>query len=167
MRNDAEIVAFGKALLLKYLARRQETVITAMIELCPEFILYEGLNFVFKIPDLETKAKVSRQRYERGETKFRGIWANEWEYRLHGIGCELKNLLTGEMFDWDISNPNTFLTGEFYFHLLWRCKNQRDDKSIKQYVEWVDQENGNHIILLELLARTGVIHRMSEFEWTI
>ena len=54
----------------------------------------------------------------------RGIWhdseQNEWEYYLHGGGCKLTNVETGEPINWDAPNVNSFTQMFFERHLLWQ-----------------------------------------------
>ena len=53
-----------------------------------------------------------------------GVWLdkekNEWRYFLHGSGCRLTNLKTGEPIDWDCPDVNKYDVWKFMFHLMWQ-----------------------------------------------
>jgi hypothetical protein len=53
-----------------------------------------------------------------------GTWPDEngekWNYFMHGGGCRLSNLTTGEEIDWDCPNVKYFDIFKFSFHLKWQ-----------------------------------------------
>ena len=53
-----------------------------------------------------------------------GIWVdsekNDWKYFLHGSGCRLVNVKTGEPIDWDCPDVNRYDIWKFMFHLMWQ-----------------------------------------------
>jgi len=53
-----------------------------------------------------------------------GVWRNgensEWRYFLHGSGCRLTNIQTGEPIDWDCPDVNKYDKWKFMFHLMWQ-----------------------------------------------
>jgi hypothetical protein len=64
-----------------------------------------------------------------------GIWRdrenNEWRYFLHGSGCRLTNINTGEPIDWNCPDVNKYDQWKFMFHLMWQLSSsERADKLI-------------------------------------
>jgi hypothetical protein len=64
-----------------------------------------------------------------------GIWQdrenNEWRYFLHGSGCRLTNVKTGEPIDWDCPDVNKYDKWKFMFHLMWQLSSsEREGKLI-------------------------------------
>lgn len=53
-----------------------------------------------------------------------GIWIdsekNDWKYFLHGSGCLLVNLKTGEPIDWNCPDVNRYDIWKFMSHLMWQ-----------------------------------------------
>jgi|GEM_PF-2370496 len=45
-----------------------------------------------------------------------GIWKTYWRYSIHGRGCRLIHLETGEPLDWDHGHKRSF---DFYFFMTW------------------------------------------------
>ncbi|MBI4761338.1 MAG: DUF6896 domain-containing protein [Chloroflexota bacterium] len=70
-----------------------------------------------------------------------GFWRdsenNEWRYFLHGSGCRLTNIKTGEPIDWDCPDVNRYEKWKFMFHLLWQLSSlERGQKLISTH-NWV------------------------------
>ncbi len=67
--------------------------------------------------------QVAKRASERNLPK-EGIWRdseqNEWRYSLHGGGCLLTNVKTGEPIDWDCPDVNVSDTFKFMKHLIWQ-----------------------------------------------
>lgn len=68
-----------------------------------------------------------------------GIWydneKNEWKYFLHGSGCRLTNVKTGEPIDWDCPDVNRYDTWKFMFHLMWQLSSlERAGKLISTHI---------------------------------
>ena len=64
-----------------------------------------------------------------------GIWRdnenNEWRYSLHGGGCRLTNIKTGEPIDWDCPDVNSYDRYKFTYHLEWQISSpERAEKFI-------------------------------------
>ena len=67
-----------------------------------------------------------------------GVWLdkdnNEWRYFLHGSGCRLINVKTGEPIDWDCPDVNKYDTWKFMFHLMWQISSlERAEKLISTH----------------------------------
>jgi hypothetical protein len=126
---------------LKYFIERQKLVAKAMTEMgldLDEVAEYGALAWAS--PDEKSKEnyekfaqsesiwhrKVYQVAKRASERKLpqRGIWRdseqNEWEYSLHGGGCQLRNIETGEPIDWDAPNVNSYTLMFFERHLLWQ-----------------------------------------------
>ena len=72
-----------------------------------------------------------------------GVWfdneKNEWRYFLHGSGCRLTNLKTGEPIDWDCPDVNKYDVWKFMFHLAWQVSSlERAGKLISVH-NWVSR----------------------------
>ena len=76
--------------------------------------------------------QVAKRASERNLSQI-GTWRdsenNEWRYFLHGGGCRLTNLGTGEPIDWDCPNVNSYDKYKFFYHLEWQMTaSERADK---------------------------------------
>ena len=93
-----------------------------------------------------------------------GVWydqqGQEWIYYFHGMGCQITNVLTQEIIDWDC--PNVAAVDPFFFeaHLRWQLTDERLPYQLTQLRLWIAQ-NGMHAIhdLIEQLIDTGAITR--------
>jgi hypothetical protein len=70
-----------------------------------------------------------------------GIWRdrenNEWRYFLHGSGCRLTNVNTGEPIDWDCPDISKYDKWKFMFHLMWQLSSlERGGKLISTH-NWI------------------------------
>jgi hypothetical protein len=67
--------------------------------------------------------QVAKRASERNLSQI-GVWQdvekNEWRYFLHGGGCRLTNLATGEPIDWDCPDTNSYDRYKFFYHLEWQ-----------------------------------------------
>ena len=80
-------------------------------------------------------------RSNRRKLPQSGIWVdsenNEWTYFLHGKGCRLVNVKTGEPIDWDCPDVNKYDRWKFMFHLMWQISSpERAEKLISTH-NWV------------------------------
>ena len=76
--------------------------------------------------------QVAKRASERNLSQS-GIWRvdenNEWQYFLHGGGCRLTNMKTGEPIDWDCPDLNSYDKYKFLHHLEWQLSSpERADK---------------------------------------
>jgi hypothetical protein len=128
-----------------YFVERQKLVAQAMTELGLD--LYEvaefgtaawatgakskngdAQNFVANLeaiedPYVKKLYQVAKRASERNISQG-GTWKdsenNEWRYFLHGGGCRLTNLETGEPIDWDCPDTNSYDKHKFFYHLEWQ-----------------------------------------------
>lgn len=134
---------------LRYFIERQKLVAQAMTEMgldLDEVAAYGILTWVSEFPPdkngkiskpvenfkkmAESESAEQRKLYQVAKRASErnlprcGIWRdreqNEWEYSLHGIGCLLKNVKTGEPIDWDAPNVNSYTPMFFEQNLLWQ-----------------------------------------------
>jgi hypothetical protein len=153
----------GYELIRYYLQRRRETVIQALLEMRPDLVVSEGLHHVFDVPNLASQIAQFLERYQQKQLKFRGRWGDTWHYNLHGTGCELIHDLTGELFDWDMSNPLVFTKTEFECHLKWRCKQDNLDEFLKNYLDWMNDTHTNSEFWA-YMENSGMVHSINEYE---
>lgn len=70
-----------------------------------------------------------------------GIWHdnenNEWRYFLHGSGCRLTNVNTGEPIDWDCPDVNNYDAWKFMFHLIWQLSSSNRARYLVSTLTWV------------------------------
>ena len=134
---------------LAYFIERQKLVAQAMTEMgldLDEVAKYGALAWVSDLPpdengnivklvekfknyaDSENASQrklyqIAKRASERNLPQY-GIWRdsqqNEWEYMLHGGGCHLKNIKTGEPIDWDPPDLNSYDEFKFMDNLLWQ-----------------------------------------------
>ncbi|HRF97836.1 MAG TPA: hypothetical protein PLZ51_21660 [Aggregatilineales bacterium] len=133
-----------KFLLREYISR-QQLVYEAIQELRPDFFIVHDKSI-----SNEDVLKVVRQ-YQK--VPFRGTWQKygTWEYYIHGIGCRLTNLVSGEIIEWDIPHIT-------HFERLW----------FMNWVNWVRKANHTYQSLSEevvydlfnQLEQDGVIERI-------
>ncbi len=114
-----------------YLERRRQTVIEVMIYFRPNLVILYGLEQILNLEKtFETKyhKKIADhlQWLSKHPKHFSGIWKHVWKYQLHGIGCELRHLVTNEYYDWDIQHPMRFSTFELYRYLQWYVNHAKD-----------------------------------------
>lgn len=158
-----ECIHIGQRLITHYLARRRETVIEALIDMRPDLIVLENLTHIFIISDLSAKIADFVKRYNSSQVHFKGKWRHDWSYQLHGTGCELRNDITNELFDWDMSDPMVFTKTEFEQHVQWRCKQDNQDKFVKAYLDWIN--NGHSISEFWMsMEDSHVIQFINEYE---
>jgi hypothetical protein len=128
MSVNLDLVIFRN--LIAYYIQRQRLVVLALVDVCSAALANAGVTSILGI-DLAPYIEA----YEDGHYTQIGIWKNDWQYRHHGIGCELRHLKTGEYFDWDAPDPDAFYMGVFSDHLKWRMKYEADDPYVKAYAQ--------------------------------
>ena len=130
---------------LAYFIERQKLVAQAMIELGldlnevgkfkaaawasgPKTKNNEAINTMANFEEIEDPYvrelfQVAKRASERNLSQS-GTWQdkenNEWRYFLHGGGCRLTNIKTGEPIDWDCPDVNSYDRYKFTDHLEWQ-----------------------------------------------
>ncbi|MDX2075636.1 MAG: hypothetical protein SFZ02_04350 [bacterium] len=133
-----------KMLLREYIAR-QQLVYEILQELRPYFFLAHD-----KSVSNEDLTKALNQYIRSPST---GIWQKygTWKYYIHGAGCRLTNLISGEILEWDTPHIT-------HFERLW----------FMNWVNWVKKANHTYQSLSEdmvydlfaQLEQDGVIERI-------
>ena len=99
-------------LLGEYIARQQITY-DALMELRPYSFMKVGENTTVEIL-METVKNY-------GHINDIGVWNKygQWKYYLHGRGCRLTNLISGEIIEWDAPNITDFKPEWFLNWVNW------------------------------------------------
>ena len=128
-RNEEYENQLKKQLLdaIEYYINRQKIVSQALTDL--------GFDVTTDVEVDNRQSYISMQKWmtHAKEVPDSGIWIDtnndEWQYLIHGAGCQLTNKKTGEPIDWDVPRINSFTPMFFYNHLFWQFKaHNRFDK---------------------------------------
>ena len=167
MSADKETIKATYQFIQQYISRRQDIVVEAMIQFRPNLIIALDLEDHFKLDDLEARIKYYEVNYKDNSEHFTGIWNGEWQYQLHGIGCEMLNIITGEYFDWDMSDPAIFSSYELFRYMRW-CwyEKKARDEITKTIIDWMKDISLSRLnTLLKILETSGKISSKSDEEW--
>jgi len=109
---------------------------------------------------------VRRARSKEPVTQ-QGVWgdSDEWIYFLHGKGCRLRNILTGEVIDWNCPNAKAFDPYSFLDHLHWRLETE-GESILPRIKEWVSRSpDGSESIIqiIKQMKENGLINP----DWTL
>ncbi len=91
-----------------------------------------------------------------------GLWHDQqgqlWRYYFHGTGCQITNVRTQEIVDWDCPNVAAFDPFFFEAHLAWQIANGYSPYQLRHLHMWIAQ-NGLSTIshLIDQLIHTGHI----------
>jgi len=110
---------------IAYYIGRQKIVAQAMTELGLD--ITTKFNSKTPLEDNELD-KFKKWGEQRSKIPNRGSWVdkdgNEWEYFLHGSGCLLTNIKTGEPLEWDVPQVESFDPYFFHDNLFWQFKSE-------------------------------------------
>lgn len=130
-------------LMSEYIARQQITY-DALMELRPYSFMKVGENTTVEIL-METVKNYAHIRDI-------GVWNKygQWKYYLHGRGCRLTNLISGEIIEWDAPHVTDFKPDWFLNWVNWVKKVNRDyhELSIDEIPSVLNQLEKNGIIKL-------------------
>jgi hypothetical protein len=91
-----------------------------------------------------------------------GTWgeSDEWTYFLHGKGCRLRNISTGEVIDWDCPDVDAFDPYFFCEHLMWRLETEGESSLPEIRKRISDGSDGLRSItaLIERMIGMGLIN---------
>lgn len=147
--------------LMEHFIERQQIVVRIMVLLRPELIRRYGIDKLLGI-DIEPNLRalqIAQDKLEDFRMIFDGVWKDEWRWRLHGIGCQLTNIHTGEPFNWDSVHP--YDLEYFWQHLDWRIRHEPTDLSIQTYLKW-KQNHKLEPVKKALLGDDGKLRLFSE-----
>ena len=127
-----------KVLLREYISR-QQLVYDILQELRPHF---------FAVHDKSVSGidLVNLVRQGILHVPFTGTWQKygTWKYYIHGAGCRLTNMISGEIIEWDTPHVT-------HFERLW----------FMQWVNWVKKVNNTYQSLSEDVVY-GLLHQLEE-----
>lgn len=164
-----DVVDAIHSLIRRFIKRRCETVILAMIDLRPDIIMDYKFYKYHEI-DMEVtieKAEKIRKDIRGASYDWDGVWNNEWKYHLHGDGCELTHLRTNERYDWDVNDPNIFFTGQLISYLDWIKSVSVNDVNVITYKSWEKESSLGLAVLLECLVEKNVLATSYLHEWQL
>lgn len=122
--------------LMAHFVLRQQLVVLAMLDLHPG-ALRQGQEHILGV-ELKPYLEAYRERRSKlspGESFQIGVWKNDWEHFVHGIGCKLTHIHTREPIEWDGPDPQAFDLHWFSHHLAWRTENERGEPFVQKYLE--------------------------------
>jgi hypothetical protein len=123
--------------LIAYFVERQRLVGLALLELRPRFVSFGGQDRFSGIdiaPYLEAYYE-RESKLQKGKSSQTGIWKEDWEHWIHGLGCRLTNLRTREPIEWDAPDLKEFSPDWFENHLEWRLRKESNDPFVKRYAQ--------------------------------
>lgn len=166
--------------LAKKFAQRQSVVLEAMRDLRPDLTKDHER--------IETQEEWIAFKREIMKKPNPGYWGenSEWEYILHGPGCRLTHVYTGEVIEWDFGELNSFNIDWFSKHLqsllihdvyheallfmksilpdAERINELSEDDFMQQLWEWRKQ----HIEpVLEQLCELGYLKKGNSYSYTL
>jgi hypothetical protein len=114
---DVTIVETAVLRLLDLFLERQRVVFDLLLEIRPDF---------FTNAPRPTKAYISATQ--------RGAWGphSEWFYYIHGGGCRIVHVHTGELIEWDSPDLNRFDPNWFTQWVEWWFRREEGDDGTRQ-----------------------------------
>lgn len=133
--------------------RRQTVVLAAMRELRPDIVARSRGEL-----DGQQVAALTRRYYRSPQV---GKWGEQqWNYFVHGGGCRLNHVVTGEPIEWDAGDLRRFDRYWFLHHLVWSFEHDKDQDTaaLQQAVEVSGQSVQDFIFTrLEELRQAGAL----------
>lgn len=122
MEQDIFLIALLD--LLTQFIERQRLPVAALRQLRPDLLM-----LMEKAPLLEIFAAIEKYR----GTPQAGFWGEnkEWDYYIHGGGCRLIHITTGEPIEHDGPDPQDFDRYWFANWLKWFLETHKDDEKAK------------------------------------
>ncbi|MBN1287057.1 MAG: hypothetical protein JXB47_16775 [Anaerolineae bacterium] len=121
--------------LIAYFVERQRFVALAMLDLHPR-ALAMGDKTCLGVR-LHPYLKADDERRDNGTYAQLGVWKNDWKHWVHGLGCRLTNIHTGEPIEWDAPDLRTFTLDWFWEHLKWRWEHDTEDPYVRESLRWI------------------------------
>ncbi len=122
--------------LIAYFVERQRLVILAMLDIHPVALKIDGS----RILNIDLTSYITAYQNTSASSLSKGIWKEEWEYKVHGIGCKMKNIHNGEILEWDAPNPEAIRFEWFWQHLNWRMVHDSQDPNVKVFLQWLQDQ---------------------------
>lgn len=120
--------------VLQQFVERQKIVLVALQNLRPDF---------FMPPKDYPRDEWQKLRCKYSQAPTTGLWGkhDEWAYRLHGIGCHLTHIETGEVIGWDVGNIKRFDMNWFADYLKWFVQYIPESEQAKRIMKYVEVED--------------------------
>ncbi len=118
--------------LIKLFIQRLRVLQNAIWDLHPRLILRQK-----NITNPRERAEFIKNYWRT--TKGIGIWQNEWKYRVHGAGCQLINIHSGEPLHWDIGHRNRFDKSWFVDYVVWILNKAEREKFLAPLLSRLDE----------------------------
>ncbi len=154
--------------IIERYTQRQSIVLDAMRDLRPDMILpLEG-----KVHP-QTRAELRRKYIY---APHRGLWGEnqEWEYRLHGIGCHLTHVTTGEVIGWDVGSLKRFDWNWLVNYIIWLLKAEKNTAEMQTIrtkfqdsVDDVEKLRRDILPILQELESNGILRAEQENRYTL
>lgn len=115
----------------KYIVR-QQLACEALVELRPD--KFAMARFVGRREISFEEALSLAEQYK--DAPYSGVWNKhgngEWRYLIHGGGCRLMNVETGEILDWDAPDREVFDQYFFVCWFMWAIQQEQHDRDITE-----------------------------------
>lgn len=97
-------------------------------------------------------------------TKGIGIWQNEWEYRVHGAGCQFTHIHSGEPLHWDMGHRNCFDKNWFVDYVVWHLNKDESDMFLAPLLTQLQEIStyGVREVVFPILKTLSKKHVLSE-----
>ncbi|MCA0457900.1 MAG: hypothetical protein LCI00_28295 [Chloroflexi bacterium] len=151
--------------LAAYYVLRQQLVVLAMLDLNTRFLSEVGELDIAPYFNAfrERRRKIWEERSKTSDaekTPEELVWKGDWKHGVHGSGCKLVNLRSGEPLEWDGPNTEEFNIDWFINHLVWRLKNELEDPYTKACKDWLESQQTDINTVKKAIYRlteTGVL----------
>lgn len=90
---------------------------------------------------------------------YSAIWKKDWNYQVHGMGCKLTHILTGEPLEWDVDKMYSFDKYWFINWLQWRLLDGKEDETVAQMKEYVEITANNNLQLVVFSILDTLCHK--------
>jgi hypothetical protein len=139
-------------LLIAEYVSRQQLVVRVMTRVRPDKFAAADQN----LSDMDT-LRIAEQ-YKTAP--FSGLWEEHgyWHYTIHGSGCRLVNLITGEPLDWDVPDPLVF--DKWFFRFWWQWLSKHNPETFNVDEQSVDQ-------MFEVLEQLSIITQLKTGKYRI
>jgi hypothetical protein len=140
-----EVIKAALDSLFHYRAR-QAIAIEAMVSLRPDFIA-QVANDPYTMPYTANRLKSLYQHLDKPPISGRNIqtgkWQEVWNYDIRYATCTLTHTTTEEIIRWSTSDPLIIDYHGYTQHLLWRLRNNSQDKDIQTIDHWLESITTN------------------------
>jgi hypothetical protein len=134
---------------------RQQLVHEAMTELRPDLLAAAADTREERLKSIEL-AKIY------GRVPQSGIWRDEWDHFIHGLGCRLINLNTQELIEWDAPDVDSFEEDWFLTWLIWDLRlNQRNTEANRELLRQAFRALVSDGTIREVKISSGIKYKVN------